>query len=84
MQHPDLEYLASTSYMDAQVGKIIRELDRLNLAKNTVIVFVSDHGYHAGEHGQFGKWTNFEVGTRVPLVMAALVFSSLGPHQTGL
>lgn len=64
-------YFAAISYLDAQVGKILDELDRLNLTKNTIIVFVSDHGYHAGEHGQFGKWTNFEIGTRVPLIISA-------------
>ncbi|MEM9389084.1 MAG: sulfatase [Bacteroidota bacterium] len=62
-------YLAAISYLDAQIGKILRELERLGLADNTIIVFTSDHGYHAGEHGQFGKWTNFEVGTRVPLII---------------
>lgn len=62
-------YLAAISYLDTQVGKVVDELDRLGLAKNTIIVFISDHGYHAGEHGQFGKWTNFEVGTRVPLII---------------
>lgn len=64
-------YLAAISYLDAQVGKILDELGRLGLADNTIIVFLSDHGYHAGEHGQFGKWTNFEIGTRVPLIIAA-------------
>ncbi|MCB0565813.1 MAG: sulfatase [Phaeodactylibacter sp.] len=64
-------YLAAISYLDAQVGKILDELERLGLAENTIVVFLSDHGYHAGEHGQFGKWTNFEIGTRVPLIIAA-------------
>ena len=52
-------YLAAISYVDAQVGKVIDELERLDLVQNTIIVFLSDHGYHAGEHGQFGKWTTF-------------------------
>lgn len=64
-------YLAAISYMDAQVGKILDELDRLDLTNKTTIVFLSDHGYHAGEHGQFGKWTNFEIGTRVPLIISS-------------
>jgi len=64
-------YLAAISYLDAQVGKVLDELDQLGLTDKTTIVFVSDHGYHAGEHGQFGKWTNFEIGTRVPLIISA-------------
>lgn len=64
-------YLAAISYLDAQVGKILNELDRLDLTKNTTVLFVSDHGYHAGEHGQFGKWTNFEIGTRVPFLISS-------------
>lgn len=64
-------YLASISYLDEQIGKLIDELERLDLEKKTIIVFTSDHGYHAGEHGQFGKWTNFEVGSRVPFIISA-------------
>ncbi len=62
-------YFASITYLDAQLGKVINELEKLGLDKNTIIVFLSDHGYHAGEHGQFGKWTNFEIGTRVPFII---------------
>lgn len=62
-------YYAAISFLDAQIGKIIDELENLDLMDKTTIVFLSDHGYHAGEHGQFGKWTNFEIGTRVPLVI---------------
>lgn len=62
-------YLAAISYLDTQVGKVLDELKRLDLYEKTAVVFVSDHGYHAGGHGQFGKWTNFEIGTRVPLII---------------
>ncbi len=71
-------YLASISYLDAQLGKVLDELDKLGLTRNTVVVFLSDHGYHAGEHGQFGKWTNFELGTRVPLIIKKPNISSPG------
>lgn len=77
-------YFASISYMDAQVGKIIDELDRLNLTKNTIIVFLSDQGYHAGEHGQFGKWTNFEIGTRVPLLIVTPNSQESGKTANGI
>lgn len=62
-------YFAAITYLDAQIGKVLDELDRLGMADNTIVVFFSDHGFHAGEHGQFGKWTNFEIGTAVPLIV---------------
>lgn len=64
-------YYASTSYMDAQVGRVINELDRLKLHENTIIVFWSDHGYHLGDHGIWTKHTNYEQATRIPLLIAA-------------
>jgi len=60
-------YFACVSYVDAQIGKVLDELKRLELDQNTVVVLWSDHGWHLGEHGMFGKQTNFEVATRSPL-----------------
>lgn len=61
-------YYASVSYMDAQLGKVIAELKRLHLDKNTIVVLWGDHGWHLGDHGIWTKHTNYEQATRIPLL----------------
>ncbi|XP_062380720.1 iduronate 2-sulfatase [Sardina pilchardus] len=62
-------YFASVSYVDAQVGKLLNALDEHGLAENTIVVFTSDHGWSLGEHGEWAKYSNFDVATRVPLMV---------------
>lgn len=68
-------YAASVSYSDAQVGKVIAELDRLGLRENTIVVLWGDHGYKLGEYGLWCKHTNLELDTRVPLIVSAAGFA---------
>ena len=63
-------YLASISFMDSQVGRVLDALDASGRADNTVVVLWSDHGWHLGEKGITGKNTLWERSTRVPLILA--------------
>lgn len=64
-------YYASVSYMDAQVGRVLDELDRLKGAEKTIVVLFSDHGFHLGDYGLWCKDTVYEAATRVPLLLSA-------------
>ena len=65
-------YIASISWTDWNIGRVLGELDRLGLRDNTIIVFVVDHGYQLGEKGKWSKAGSlFEMGTRVPLMISA-------------
>jgi uncharacterized sulfatase len=64
-------YAAGSSFVDAQIGKVLEALERSRFAKNTIVVLLSDHGYHLGERGWWNKATLFEHTTRSPLIVAA-------------
>jgi len=64
-------YRAATSYSDAQVGRVLDELERLGLADNTVVVLWGDHGFSLGEHGLWVKHSPFELANRIPLIVRA-------------
>ncbi len=64
-------YYAATSYMDAQVGRLLAAIDAQGLADNTIIVLWGDHGWHLGDHGQWCKHSNYEQATRIPLIVVA-------------
>lgn len=63
-------YMASISYVDAQVGKLLDALEDRNILKETVIVLWGDHGYHLGDHTEWNKHSNFEQATRIPFMFA--------------
>jgi arylsulfatase A-like enzyme len=63
-------YFASVSYVDAQIGRVLAELDRLGLREHTIVVLWGDHGWYLGEHGMWNKHSNFEVATRTPLIFS--------------
>jgi iduronate 2-sulfatase len=63
-------YYAGVSYVDVQIGKVLKALEREGLADNTIVVLWGDHGYHLGDHGIWTKHTNMEQATRIPLIFA--------------
>ena len=72
-------YYACVSYVDAQIGKIMKTLDDLDLRENTIIVLWGDHGWHLGEHNFWGKHNLMHLSTRSPLIVSAPGFK---PGQT--
>lgn len=62
-------YLACISYVDAQIGRMVKALEEAGVRDNTIIIVWSDHGYHLGDMGVWGKATNYEIATRVPMMI---------------
>lgn len=63
-------YMASVHFMDQQVGRLLDALDRLDLRKNTIVVFISDHGFNLGEHDSWSKVSLWEGSVRVPMIIS--------------
>lgn len=63
-------YHACVSYIDAQVGKVMKSLEELDLRKNTIVILMSDHGWKLGEYGAWCKHTNFELDVNVPFIVS--------------
>lgn len=64
-------YWACVSFLDAQIGRILETLEKTGLAGNTMVVLLSDHGWHLGEHKLWSKCSNYEIAVRVPLMISA-------------
>ncbi|KJD36581.1 hypothetical protein PW52_02725 [Tamlana sedimentorum] len=77
-------YYACVSYIDAQVGRLLNELNQLGLAENTIVVLWGDHGWKLGEHNGWGKQTNYEIDTRVPLIISGNGVKSKGKTSHAL
>jgi len=77
-------YYASVSYTDAQIGRLLDELERLGLTENTIIVLWGDHGWKLGEHNGWAKQTNYEIDTHVPMIISGAGVAAKGKHSPAL
>ena len=71
-------YHAAVSYMDAQLGRVMNELNRLKLDQQTIVVFWGDHGWHLGDHGMWCKHSNYEEAAHIPVLVRAPGISQPG------
>lgn len=77
-------YYACVSYIDAQIGRLMTTLDELGLAENTIIVLWGDHGWKLGEHNSWAKMSNYEIDTRVPLIISGKGVTAKGQKSNAL
>jgi arylsulfatase A-like enzyme len=77
-------YYACITYIDTLVGRLLDELERLELADNTVIILWGDHGWKLGEHGGWCKHTNFELDTHVPMILSVPGMKTAGRRTKAL
>lgn len=84
LQHLRHGYYACISYVDAQIGRIMAQLRSLQLAEKTIVVLWGDHGFHLGEQGLWTKANNYELSTRVPLILSVPGSAASGIHTNAL
>ncbi len=77
-------YFAAVSYTDAQVGRLLDELDRLGLSDNTIIILWGDHGWKLGEHDSWAKHSNCENDANAPLILSMPHMKHAGEHTDAL
>ena len=77
-------YYAAVSYVDAQVGRVLDELEKLGLRENTIVVLWGDHGWKLGEHQAWAKHSNVENDTRVPLLISVPGMKHAGQQSDAL
>ena len=77
-------YYAAVSYMDAQVGRVLDELDKLHLTDNTIVILWGDHGWKLGEHDAWTKHSNVENDTWAPLIVSVPKAKTAGAHSDAL
>ena len=77
-------WMAANTYADALVGRLLGRLEALGLLENTVVIVLGDNGFHAGQHGLWGKSTLLEESARVPLLIAAPGLREPGRPTTAL
>lgn len=77
-------YYACVSFIDAQIGKLMKALDHMGLREKTIVVLASDHGIKLGEHGSWGKFTNYETDIRAPLIISAPGWKTQGKTTRAL
>ena len=79
-------YYACVSFIDAQVGRVLHELDELGLSENTIVILLGDHGYHLRDHGLWCKHSNFENAVHVPMIVRTPMMDEPGeqaPRASG-
>jgi iduronate 2-sulfatase len=79
-----LGYYACVSYVDAQVGRVLDELERQGMSTNTIVILWGDHGWKLGEHQSWAKHTNVENDTRAPLMIYVPGMANTGKHTPAL